>query len=238
MLRILRKSRQKMLGQKKIYNYLLYAIGEILLVVIGILLALEINNWNEEGQRRNAELIFYENIKTQISRDREQIRREMDFNSRYTMQFKYADEIIESNDRTKTDTLGQIAHNLLNYSDFDRQGNIYETVVNSGQIELLRNHNIIDGIRSLEELYIYINRLENIHYDAIINLVIPKVSTAVKLSDGEVKRPENLYTFEFQNLILTLLRIMEEKDQIYQSAVSEIEHIIALIDEERPPGGK
>jgi hypothetical protein len=227
-----------MLGQKKIYNYLLYAIGEILLVVIGILLALEINNWNEEGQRRNAELIFYENIKTQISRDREQIRREMDFNSRYTMQFKYADEIIESNDRTKTDTLGQIAHNLLNYSDFDRQGNIYETVVNSGQIELLRNHNIIDGIRSLEELYIYINRLENIHYDAIINLVIPKVSTAVKLSDGEVKRPENLYTFEFQNLILTLLRIMEEKDQIYQSAVSEIEHIIALIDEERPPGGK
>jgi hypothetical protein len=80
--------------------------------------------------------------------------------------------------------------------------------------------------------------LENIHYDAIINLVIPKVSTAVKLSDGEVKRPENLYTFEFQNLILTLLRIMEEKDQIYQSAVSEIEHIIALIDEERPPGGK
>jgi hypothetical protein len=196
-----------MLGQKKIYNYLLYAIGEILLVVIGILLALEINNWNEEGQRRNAELIFYENIKTQISRDREQIRREMDFNSRYTMQFKYADEIIESNDRTKTDTLGQIAHNLLNYSDFDRQGNIYETVVNSGQIELLRNHNIIDGIRSLEELYIYINRLENIHYDAIINLVIPKVSTAVKLSDGEVKRPENLYTFEFQNLILTLLRI-------------------------------
>jgi hypothetical protein len=227
-----------MLGQKKIYNYLLYAIGEILLVVIGILLALEINNWNEEGQRRNAELIFYENIKTQISRDREQIRREMDFNSRYTMQFKYADEIIESNDRTKTDTLGQIAHNLLNYSDFDRQGNIYETVVNSGQIELLRNHNIIDGIRSLEELYIYINRLENIHYDAIIILVIPKVSTAVKLSDGEVKRPENLYTFEFQNLILTLLRIMEEKDQIYQSAVSEIEHIIALIDEERPPGGK
>ncbi|WGK65853.1 DUF6090 family protein [Croceiramulus getboli] len=42
-----RKFRQKLLSENKFSKYLLYAIGEIILVVIGILIALQINNWNE-----------------------------------------------------------------------------------------------------------------------------------------------------------------------------------------------
>lgn len=236
MLRILRKSRQKMIGQKKIYKYLLYAAGEILLVVIGILIALQINNWNEERQRRQSELIFYGNLKEQILNDSLQIRQEINFNSKYMQQFTYANELIERQDNMKMDTLGWIAHNLLNYSDFDRQGNIYETVVNSGQLELVRNRDIIDGLRNLEELYLYINRMENIHYDAILTIVIPSVSGMVKLSDGQVKRPENLYSFEFQNMVLTLLRIMEEKDEIYHKAERAIQQIISHIDDELAGG--
>lgn len=48
MLKIFRRIRQKILFQNKISSYLLYAIGEIALVMIGILLALQVNNWNEE----------------------------------------------------------------------------------------------------------------------------------------------------------------------------------------------
>ena len=47
MLKIFRKIRQKLLFKNKISNYLLYAVGEIALVMIGILLALQVNNWNE-----------------------------------------------------------------------------------------------------------------------------------------------------------------------------------------------
>lgn len=47
MLKIFRKIRQKLIHQNKVSNYLLYAIGEITLVMIGILLALQVNNWNE-----------------------------------------------------------------------------------------------------------------------------------------------------------------------------------------------
>lgn len=47
-MKIFRKIRQNMLKNKKITAYLLYAIGEIFLVMIGILLALQVNNWNEE----------------------------------------------------------------------------------------------------------------------------------------------------------------------------------------------
>ena len=48
MLRFLRRVRQRLLAENGFRKYLLYAIGEILLVVIGILIALQINNWNEE----------------------------------------------------------------------------------------------------------------------------------------------------------------------------------------------
>lgn len=47
MIKLFSKIRQKLIAEGKTANYLKYAIGEILLVVIGILIALQINNWNE-----------------------------------------------------------------------------------------------------------------------------------------------------------------------------------------------
>jgi len=48
MIKFFRKIRQKLLTENKFSKYLLYAFGEIILVIIGILIALSINNWNEE----------------------------------------------------------------------------------------------------------------------------------------------------------------------------------------------
>ncbi|SHH42148.1 DUF6090 family protein [Winogradskyella jejuensis] len=47
MIKFFRRIRQQLLSENKFSKYLLYAIGEIVLVVIGILIALQINNWNE-----------------------------------------------------------------------------------------------------------------------------------------------------------------------------------------------
>ena len=47
MIKFFRKIRQDLLRDNKIGDYLKYAVGEIVLVVIGILIALSINNWNE-----------------------------------------------------------------------------------------------------------------------------------------------------------------------------------------------
>lgn len=55
MIKFFRKIRQKMLSENKFSKYLIYAIGEIILVVIGILIALQINNWNENRKDRTEE---------------------------------------------------------------------------------------------------------------------------------------------------------------------------------------
>ena len=46
MIRIFRKLRGDLMHEGKTRNYLLYAAGEILLVIIGIVIALQVNNWN------------------------------------------------------------------------------------------------------------------------------------------------------------------------------------------------
>ena len=56
MIKFFRKIRQRLLTENKFSKYLIYSIGEIVLVVIGILLALQVNNWNE-GKKDNAESI-------------------------------------------------------------------------------------------------------------------------------------------------------------------------------------
>ena len=55
MIKFFRKIRQKLLAENKFSKYLVYAIGEIALVMIGILLALQVNNWNEQRKDRNTE---------------------------------------------------------------------------------------------------------------------------------------------------------------------------------------
>jgi len=53
MINFFRKIRQRLLTENKFSKYLLYAIGEIVLVMIGILLALQVNNWNEERKEHS-----------------------------------------------------------------------------------------------------------------------------------------------------------------------------------------
>ena len=70
MIKFFRKIRQKLLSENKFSKYLIYAIGEIVLVVIGILIALSINNWNENVKKLQQEKIYYCKIKEDLESDK------------------------------------------------------------------------------------------------------------------------------------------------------------------------
>ncbi len=69
MLRFFRKIRQKLLAEGKLKSYIFYAIGEIMLVVIGILIALQINTWNDGRKVRNLEQAYYCKFLEDINQD-------------------------------------------------------------------------------------------------------------------------------------------------------------------------
>ncbi|MGD1947912.1 MAG: DUF6090 family protein [Croceivirga sp.] len=64
---MLRKLRQKLLSENKFSKYLLYAIGEIVLVVIGILIALQINNWSEQQKTKEKELNYLSLLRQEMA---------------------------------------------------------------------------------------------------------------------------------------------------------------------------
>ena len=71
MIKFFRKIRQQLLTENKFSKYLLYAIGEIILVVIGILIALQINNWNENNVLAKKEIKYLKEIKKHLKSDLE-----------------------------------------------------------------------------------------------------------------------------------------------------------------------
>ena len=231
MIKFFRNIRHDLLNKGQTGKYIKYAIGEIVLVVIGILIALSINNWNEGQSKRNAELNFYRNTKQQLLDDKDNIASVLEDNIILNKQFNYAIKLIQANDKSKKDSLGKIAVNLIDYSDFDGQGNIYETMVNSGDVKLLRNPKIIEKIRRLEETYFYLNRMEAIHFDAIMSIV-PEILPNIRLSTSKVENEDYLYGLVFENLFVLTHSVTSEKDEVYNRIINEIESIVQLIDDE------
>ena len=69
MIRFFRQIRQKLLTENRVSRYFLYALGEILLVVIGILIALQINNWNNYRDDREEEQVLLHNLKQEFTKN-------------------------------------------------------------------------------------------------------------------------------------------------------------------------
>ncbi|BAO76435.1 DUF6090 family protein [Winogradskyella sp. PG-2] len=86
MIKFFRKIRQNLLSEGKTRKYFKYAIGEILLVVIGILIALGINNWNENRKFKNVEKNVLTNIYKNLGTDSIQFKY-------YTQQFKQIEKL-------------------------------------------------------------------------------------------------------------------------------------------------
>mgnify|MGYP003676018979 CR=1 FL=1 len=69
MIKFFRKIRQRLLIENRFSKYLLYAIGEIILVVIGILIALQINTWNENGKISEQEKSYLNRLLLENKKD-------------------------------------------------------------------------------------------------------------------------------------------------------------------------
>ena len=69
MIKFFRRIRQQLLGENRLRRYIIYALGEIFLVVIGILIALQINNWNEENKNRRIEKSYLSALKKELIAD-------------------------------------------------------------------------------------------------------------------------------------------------------------------------
>ena len=232
MISYFRRIRRTLMEEKQVGKYLKYAVGEILLVVIGILIALQINNWNNQRLERIEERKTYENIRQQVLDDKAELGKVIQYNDYHTGNYEYANNMILSGRRQSTDTLALIVMSLSLYSDFHRSGKVYETLVNSGDIKLIQNQDLISKLQQLEMTYTFINKLETMNWDMIINDLSPELRGVINFATRKPVQPDRLYAVEIQNLLVTTIELNRYKAAIYSKALEEIEAIVSVIDSE------
>jgi len=131
--------------KNKTGKYLKYAIGEIVLVVIGILIALQINNWNEEVKSRTIELDILNEIKLSLSRDLE----DLELNLKAHNQILRSQNILVEWFKTDTTYSDSLA---FHFAKINHQT---EFISNDGAFETLKSM----GLRSLSKDSIRISLL-------------------------------------------------------------------------------
>ena len=99
MVKFFRKIRQKLLTENRFSQYLLYAIGEIILVVIGILIALQINNWNEKVKQNSSIKQAFTEVHNNLVKDSLQMTRILE---RMNSELNVQKQIIDAIDNGKT----------------------------------------------------------------------------------------------------------------------------------------
>lgn len=137
MIKFFRNIRQNLLLENKTGKYFKYAIGEIVLVVIGILIALQINNLNEERKTENKRQVYYKQILQDFESDKDYIKKQTLIIDSNKVKFETYREIFKTPDVPiieiwkKTFTLDG------NYTDVQFNSNTISTLQTTGEITIL-----------------------------------------------------------------------------------------------------
>ena len=139
MINFFRKIRRKYADDNKPLKYARYAIGEILLVVIGILIALQVNNWNEEKKTRAVELNYLENIKSDLELNLVELK---EFIVERRKSIKSSDSILvmfEGGAKLDLNAFNRYSINVMVWFPLEYHDNTYQELVNSGKLSIINN---------------------------------------------------------------------------------------------------
>ena len=143
MIKFFRKIRYDLMENSKTGKYFKYAVGEILLVVIGILIALSINNWNQERVSKDKAYSFLNQINKDLSLDLRYYKYMIKGSSEHSL-------ILDAAGKSKTENdsllvkLGSIITANFDSRDF---GPSYRSFVNSGDIDLIEDKELLSSLQ-------------------------------------------------------------------------------------------
>jgi hypothetical protein len=129
--------------QNKTGKYFKYAIGEIILVVIGILIALSINNWNEARKNKQTENNLLIGLKNEFKLNLEKIDEAIDLNQKNIDACFIITKMIRGNTLKKqTVALDSLLGRLGVISSFDSRRAVTDEIINSGKLDFIKNDSL------------------------------------------------------------------------------------------------
>ena len=150
MIRFFRKVRKKVLSESKYKQYFIYAIGEILLVAIGILIAVQVNNWNTSQKRNVLEKQMLREVKVGLEADLSDININLKGHLKILNSQNIIIEWLDSN-REYSDSLSYHFPNVSSGTVFLSNYGPYKTLNQIG-IRLISNDRLRDQITKVYDI--------------------------------------------------------------------------------------
>ena len=137
-----KRIRQKLLNTKRFGKYSLYAVGEVLILIFGILIAVQVNNWDQRRQKRTIEINILKSIREDLKSDLSDIQQGIDLHTEGNASSEIILNHLE-NDLPYHDSLNYhfLASNYFTYLGYSRGGieSLKSLGVNTITNEKLRN---------------------------------------------------------------------------------------------------
>lgn len=142
MIKFFRKIRQNLLSENKFSKYLIYAIGEIILVVIGILIALQINSWNQGVLDKEEAQILLKNLQADIKNDTLQLNKNIKATYLQVQNIDSIASILVNPKQENINRFIELQQNVHDFELFKSSQSSYDEAISSGKINLLKNDSL------------------------------------------------------------------------------------------------
>lgn len=182
MIKFFRKIRYDLIEKNKTGKYLKYAIGEIILVVIGILIALSLNNWKQNLDNRGEEMRILSGLKQEFEVNLIELERNIKLNtSTVESSIKLIDLIRTENPFADYRHVDSLLYVVYMFGSFDAQRGLIDEIIGSGKLSIIKDSDLRDRLTSFSGV------LDNAEEDYIIRVnyymdhIIPYLSKYIPL---------------------------------------------------------
>jgi len=247
MLRFFRTIRHTFINEGKTFQYLKYAIGEIILVVIGILIALQINNWNENKRNVFEHQFHLTKLISSLSTDTKLLKEKIQINETVIEALHFCIEALQTKSTINKAEFFKRYKFVSIILNFSQNKSSFETMISTGKISLIKDQNLINKLfsyynskeftKSDERHSNYTNNILSPYvfsYDAIPNLDESSYDKFdLSKYNSPVKSMEDYKTNVFiLNGIRVKLLFVEGQKQNYTKLLVDAKVLISMISDE------
>jgi len=237
-MKIFRNIRQKLAAENKVMAYLRYAVGEIFLVVIGILIALQVNNWKEDIQNHKLEITTLENIKSDLVLQQGIINEQLQFESAKVAETDTAALFLS--DSLSAEKLNALLITLSSRLTFIENKTSYISMDNTGGKKLIRNYSLQNAIVRYYQRLDYVTQVINndnlFNIDSQFGAFVTSNSLNIKLNRyGQIDRAQKISAekrMELKNQLVIRKLVSQTIYRLCRDLQEKTKHLIQLIDKE------
>tara|TARA_R110002073_G_scaffold161723_3_gene317356 strand:+ start:2404 stop:3180 length:777 start_codon:yes stop_codon:yes gene_type:complete len=252
MIKFFRRIRQQMLDQNKTSRYFKYALGEIILVVFGILIALQINTWNENRKAANEETKILKALQADFKVSKNRIKETIVIQQKALNHGKTLIQIHERKDLKEFDFFNTQLDSLDNLIGFGTSWfrtepvtGAYKALISAGKVDLIKNEklrhllaqfaaDLESGFEDQESAMFLLNNLNNKVSDFVLKIASNKYRERLQLNSRKTDtlfiaekffKNESFFGDLYNKLALEYNRLARQ-----QSMLSQTQAILVTIE--------